>query len=59
MADDEVQDGNAAIDEAAQEPNLDFLFFDRNPKTLSDDDLRNMIEIERKNRAIFIEKKSK
>lgn len=52
----ELQDGNAAIDEASEEPSLDF-FFDRNPKTLTDDDLRLYIEIERRDRATFISKK--
>ena len=52
----EPQDGNAAIDEAAKEPSLD-LFFDRNPREMTDADFRQLIEIERKNRALFIEKK--
>jgi hypothetical protein len=55
---DEPQDGNAAIDEMGKEPSLD-LFFDRNPRTLADADLMQLIEIERKNRALFIEKKGK
>lgn len=55
----ELQDGNEAIDEIAKEPDLDFFFFDRNPKELSDDDLRQKIEIERGRRALFIEKKGK
>lgn len=42
----------------AEEPNLDF-FYDRNPKTLTDEDLLALIKIERGNRALFIEKKGK
>lgn len=56
MADEKT--GNEMIDEIAEGPTLDS-FFDRNPKTLTDDDLRSLIELERKNRAMFIEKKGK
>lgn len=52
-----VEDGNAAIDKIAQEPDLDFFFFDRNPNELTDEDLLRKIEIERTRRAQFIEKK--
>jgi hypothetical protein len=52
------KDGNELIDEIAKEPNLD-RFFDCNPKTLNDDDLRQLIEVERQRRALFIEKKGK
>lgn len=55
----EIETGNEAIDKIAKEPNLDFFFFDRNPKELTDDDLRRMIEIERQRRATFISKKDK
>lgn len=54
----DTPDGNELIDEIAKEPTVDF-FFDRNPATLTDDDLRMLVEIERKNRALFIEKKGK
>lgn len=54
----ERQTGQEAIDEISKAPTLD-VFFDRNPKTLSDDDLRQLIEVERKDRALFIEKKGK
>lgn len=53
---DEPKDGIELVDEIAKEPTLD-IFFDRNPRTLSDDDLRELIEIERRKRALFIEKK--
>lgn len=55
---DETQTGNEAIDEISTKPNLDF-FFERNPKSLTDEELRHKIEIERQQRAMFIEKKSK
>lgn len=44
--------------EIAQSPTLD-KFFDRNPQTLTDADFRALIELERKNRAAYIEKKSR
>lgn len=50
--------GNEFIDEIGEEPTLDS-FFDRNPRTLTDDHLRQLIEIERRNRATFIEKRNK
>lgn len=53
-----AKEGNELIDEIAKEPNLD-RFFDRNPKTLTDDALRELIAIERTKRALFIEKKGK
>lgn len=52
------KEGNDFIDEISQDPTLNS-FFDRNPKGLTDDDLKRLIEIERQNRALFIEKKSK
>lgn len=55
---DETQTGNEAIDEISAKPNLDF-FFERNPKSLTDEELRHKIEVERQQRAMFIEKKSK
>ena len=54
----EPQDGNESIDDIGKTPNLD-LFFDRNPKHLSDDDLLELIKVERQQRALFIEKKGK
>lgn len=53
-----TEDGNELIDKIGEQPTMDF-FFDRNPKELSDDDLRRLIDIERGNRAAFIEKKGK
>lgn len=50
------EDGNAAIDVMAQFPTLD-TFFDRNPRTLSDADLMQLVLRERAQRALFIEKK--
>lgn len=58
MTDKLRQTGQAAIDQMGQEPTLD-AFFDRNPATLSDAELLALIEVERRNRAIFIEKKGK
>lgn len=52
------QDGNEAFDEIASKPNLD-LWYDRNPSTLTDDDIHLRIEVERQERALFIEKKGK
>lgn len=52
------KEANDFIDEIGQDPTLNS-FFDRNPKTLTDDDLLRLIEIERQNRALFIEKKGK
>ena len=52
------KDGNALIDEIGKEPNLDY-FYDRNPATLRESDLRQLVDIERRNRALFIEKKGK
>lgn len=54
----ETKDGNELIDEIAETPNLDY-FYDRNPTTLKDADLRQLVDIERRNRALFIEKKGK
>lgn len=54
----ERKDGNEQIDEIGKKPNLD-VFFDKNPRDLSDEQLREMIAIERQNRAMFIEKKGK
>lgn len=53
-----AQTGNELIDEIGQEANLD-RYFDRNPRTLTDDELRQLVEIERGRRAMFIEKKGK
>jgi hypothetical protein len=53
-----AETGPEMIDEIAKEPNLDF-FFDKNPKELAEGDFRKLIEIERRNRALFIEKKGK
>lgn len=50
--------GKEMVDEIAKEPNLD-KFFDRNPRDLDDQALRELIEIERGRRALFIEKKGK
>lgn len=52
------QDGNELIDEIAKAPNLD-KFFDKNPRHISDDELLELINIERQKRALFIEKKGK
>lgn len=52
------KDGNELVDEVGKEPTLD-AYFDRNPRTLTDDELRQLIEVERSNRAAFIEKRSK
>lgn len=49
--------GPELVDEIAKEPNLD-MFFDRNPKTISDEELLELIEIERGRRALFIDKKA-
>lgn len=54
----DAKTGPEMVDEIGKDPTLDS-FFDRNPKTLSDDDLRALIEVERKNRAMFIEKKGR
>lgn len=54
---DEVRDGNELIDEIAKVPNLDF-FFDANPKSFTEDQFRELIEVQRRERALFIEKKS-
>lgn len=51
-----VEDGNAAVDVMAQFPTLD-TFFDRNPRDLTDADLMQLINRERAQRALFIEKK--
>lgn len=51
------QTGNEAVDEMAKEPSVD-MFFDRNPRTLTDDELRQLIAVERVKRATFIEKKA-
>lgn len=58
MSAPEPQDGNESIDEIGKTPNLD-LFFDRNPKHLTDDQLLELIKVERQQRALFIEKKGK
>lgn len=57
MATTPEQDGNAAIDEIAKSPNLDFLF-DNNPNVLTDDDIRRAIDVERQRRALYIAKKA-
>lgn len=49
--------GPELVDEIAKEPNLD-RFFDRNPRDISDEELLELIEIERGRRAMFIEKKA-
>lgn len=51
------KEANDYIDEIGQDPTLNS-FFDRNPRSLSDDELRQLIDIERQNRALFIEKKA-
>lgn len=43
------------VDEMAAEPTLD-AFFNRNPKELTDDDLRKLVAREREKRAQFINK---
>lgn len=58
MTMDIEQDGNEAIDEIGKKPNID-MFFDRNPKHLSDEELMRYIEIERMDRARQIAKKGK
>lgn len=52
------KDGNELIDEIGKSPNMD-VFFDRNPKGLTDEELLELINNERDARAIFIEKKGK
>lgn len=52
------QTGAEAVEEIGKEPTLDS-YFDRNPKTLTDEALRQLIETERGNRAAFIDKKQK
>ena len=55
---DEPQTGQEAIDEMGKAPSLD-VFFDRNPRDMDDEEWLALIEVERKNRAIFIEKTGK
>jgi len=55
---DKTPDANALVDEIGKDPTLD-LYFDRNPKTLTDDELRQLIDVEPRNRAAFIRKKGK
>lgn len=55
---DEKQTGQEAIDEMGQAPNLD-PFFDRNPYEMGDDEWLALIEANRKERAMYIEKKGK
>lgn len=50
--------GNEQIDDIGKTPNLD-MFFDKNPRELTDEQFREYIAIERQNRALFIEKKGK
>lgn len=45
------------IDKMVGFPSLD-LFLDRNPKHLSEDDLRQYIDVQRHRRAMYIEKGS-
>lgn len=47
--------GPQLIDKMVELPTLD-LFLDRNPKHLSDDDLRQYIDIQRHRRTMYIEK---
>lgn len=54
----DTDDGYELITRIGEEPTLDF-FYDRNPKFLSDEQLMSLIGIERKSRALFIEKKGK
>lgn len=51
-----VEDGPATIDRMALERSMD-RFFQTNPKDLTDDDLRQFIETQRRLRALYIEKK--
>ena len=51
------KDGNDLIDEIGQDPTLNS-FFDRNPKSITEDDWMQLVEIERQKRAMFIEKRS-
>lgn len=57
-ATEEPIDGNVLIDKIGETPNLD-AFFDANPRHLTDDQLLELIKVERQQRAIFIEKKGK
>lgn len=54
----EEKDANELIDEIGKEANLD-KWFDRNPKEITDEEWLELIERERKQRALFIEKKGK
>lgn len=47
--------GNEIVDEIAKEATL-ARFYDRNPNGLSDEDLLDLVELERKQRALHIEK---
>jgi len=58
MTSTDEQTGNEAIEEIAKEPTLDF-YFDNNPRTLTDEQLRALVERERRERALFIAKKEK
>lgn len=55
--DEPLKTGPEVIDEMTKEPTLD-AYFDRDPHTLTDDDLRQFIEIQRQRRALFIQKES-
>lgn len=52
-----LKTGPEVIDEMAAEPTLD-AYFDADPHTLTDDDLKAFIEIQRQKRALFITKES-
>ena len=52
---DAPKTGPEIIDEMVKEPTLD-TFLDRNPRTMTDEDLRQFIELQRRNRAAYIEK---
>ena len=47
--------GNELIDEMVEDPTMD-QFYDRHPNTLTEDDLKKIVLIERKNRALYITK---
>lgn len=52
------KDANELIDEIGKEANLD-KWFDRNPVEITDEEWLELIERERQQRALFIEKKGK
>ena len=52
-----MKNGNEHIDEMAKEATLNY-FFDKHPKSLTDDELLALVNKERVNKSLFVEKRS-